>query len=99
MTRKAKEKEVKLVKETEQVLVFKAKRPMRETEFKLLSELVRHEEEKAGVKIVLVPYSADLVEVKEVEQDKKEANTPELTLETNEGNKEQAADQDDKDKE
>jgi hypothetical protein len=82
MARRKKENKAELVKETEQVLVFKANRPMRETEFKLLSELVRHEEEKNGVKIVLLPHSADLVEVKEVEKEQTPGTTENEQTET-----------------
>lgn len=61
---KAKEKneDVELIKETEHVLVFKANRRLSESEFILLSDLVTHEEKKTGVKIVLMPFSTDLVE-------------------------------------
>ncbi|MBU5214498.1 hypothetical protein [Heyndrickxia oleronia] len=61
---KAKEKneDVELIKETEHVLVFKANRRLNESEFNLLSDLVRQEEKKAGVKIILMPNSVDIVE-------------------------------------
>lgn len=50
------------VKATEDKLIFKANKPLTEVEFTLLSDLVKKEEAKADVKIVLMPYSADLVE-------------------------------------
>lgn len=58
----AKKTEVEKVKETKETIVFKATKPLDEGEFKLLSEMIRHEEEKAGVKIVLMPYSCELEE-------------------------------------
>jgi len=42
------------------VLVFKAKRPLTEEEHKQLSEKLRFEEEKSGVKIVLMPFSCEM---------------------------------------
>ncbi|GAA0313723.1 hypothetical protein GCM10008967_00260 [Bacillus carboniphilus] len=64
----ARKDEVKanVVKETENLLVFKANRPLDEAQFKLLSKLVREEEEKSGVKIVLVPNSVDIVDYKDL---------------------------------
>lgn len=53
-------KKVTKVKETEQAIIFKANRPLMENEFKLLSDLVKHEEEKTGLKIVLMPYSCEV---------------------------------------
>lgn len=57
---KVKEIEVEESKET--ILVFKATRPLDKGEFELLSNMVKHEEEKTGVKIVLMPYSCELDE-------------------------------------
>jgi hypothetical protein len=58
--------EVEKVKEIEEgketILVFKANKPLDKGEFKLLSEMIKHEEKKTGVKIVLMPYSCDLEE-------------------------------------
>ena len=65
--RKKKEEEVEVVKETEEVLVLKANKPLDKGQFNLLSELVKEEEEKSGVKIVLIPHSVDVVEEKEEE--------------------------------
>lgn len=58
-----KEKEMaELVGETtaDKVLVFKASRPLTEEEHKQLSEKLRFEEEKSGVKIVLMPFSCEM---------------------------------------
>ena len=59
-----KKKEVEKVKEVkedkETILVFKATRPLDKGEFELLSDMIKHEEKKTGVKIVLMPYSCDL---------------------------------------
>ena len=55
---KVKEIEVEESKET--ILVFKATRPLDKGEFKLLSDMIKHEEKKTGVKIVLMPYSCEL---------------------------------------
>lgn len=63
-TKKKKEvekvKEVKVKEKEEKILVFKATRPLDEGEFELLSDMIKHEEKKTGVKIVLMPYSCDL---------------------------------------
>ncbi len=57
--KKTKDK-VEKVKETEnETIVFKANRPLGEHQFKLLSDLVKYEEKKKGVNIVLMPYSCD----------------------------------------
>jgi len=55
-----KDKEVEKVKETKETIIFKATRPLDKGEFELLSNMVKHEEEKTGVKIVLMPYSCEL---------------------------------------
>jgi hypothetical protein len=49
---------------TDKVLVVKATKPLSKSEFELLSNLVKAEEAKTGIKVVLLPYSADLKEVK-----------------------------------
>jgi len=48
------------------VLVFKAHRPMSPAEFDLFSAMVRAEQERSGVSIVCMPYSAD-VEIRKPE--------------------------------
>jgi hypothetical protein len=68
MARKGNENKAELVKETKDILVFKANRRMGKGEFELLSELVRKEEEKSGVKIVLAPNSIDLESVDNEQQ-------------------------------
>ena len=45
--------------EKDGTVFFKAKRPLQESEYKLLSEWIRHEMKKSGLKIVLVPFSVD----------------------------------------
>lgn len=62
--KKETEHDAELVLETKEVLVFKVNRPLDEKSFDLLTNLVRKEEEKSGVQIVVAPYSVD-VEVKE----------------------------------
>jgi hypothetical protein len=62
--KKETEHDAELVLETNEVLVFKANRPLDEKQFNLLSDLVRNEEEKSGIKIVVAPHSVD-VELKE----------------------------------
>lgn len=44
----------------EAVLVFKATRPLSETEHAQLADKVRQENEATGVKIVFMPYSCEL---------------------------------------
>lgn len=60
--KKKKEEDVEVVKETEEVLVLKANKPLDEGQFNLLSDLVKKEEDKSGAKIVLIPHSTDVVE-------------------------------------
>jgi len=48
------------VKQTGKVIVFQAVKRLTKKEFELLSDMVRHEMEKTGVKIVLMPYSCEL---------------------------------------
>lgn len=55
----AKGKTVKL-KQEEGVIYFKAICPLTEDSFKLLSDMLRHEAEKNGLKSILIPYSAAL---------------------------------------
>ncbi len=46
----------------EKVLIFKAKKPLTPNEFSTLSDYLKQEQEKTGLKIVLVPFSAELEE-------------------------------------
>lgn len=48
--------------ETEEVIIFKANKPLDNLQFELMSNMVKSENEKTGLKIVLMPYSCDLVE-------------------------------------
>ncbi|CQR73308.1 hypothetical protein SOV_50910 [Sporomusa ovata DSM 2662] len=48
-----------IVQKTETVVVFKVNRPLMDYEYDELEKRVRLENEKSGVKIVLVPYSVD----------------------------------------
>ena len=48
------------VKETEEFIIFKANKPLTEEEFGLLSDLIKSEKKKTGLKIVLMPYSCDI---------------------------------------
>ena len=41
-----------------EALIFKADRPLTPGEFKTLSNMLKHEQEATGLKIVLIPYSA-----------------------------------------
>ena len=62
MAKAKKKTEAKKVAEKDKVVVFKANRPLTEIQFNLLSDLIKQEEKKTGVKIVLMPYSCDVVE-------------------------------------
>jgi hypothetical protein len=55
-------KKVTKVKETDKAIIFKANRPLMKEEFELLSDLVKLEEKKTGLKIILMPYSCEVVE-------------------------------------
>lgn len=62
----AKSKTTKVQEATaDKVLVVQANKPLTKSEFDLLSDLVKAEQEKTGVKVVLLPHSADLKEVKD----------------------------------
>lgn len=56
------ENETQVVKKTNEFLVLQAKRVLNKSEFTLLSDLVRNEQEKSGVKIVLMPNSVEIIE-------------------------------------
>lgn len=58
----ASKKEVAPVLEQENLLVFKATRPLTDREFELVEKRLRDQEEKSGIKIVLVPHLVDLKE-------------------------------------
>lgn len=51
-----------VAKKTEAAIIFKANKPLDKGEFELLSDMVKHESEKTGLKIVLMPFSCDVVE-------------------------------------
>lgn len=48
------------IKQTKEAIIFKANKPLTKDEFELLSDLVKRENEKTGLKIVLMPYSCDI---------------------------------------
>lgn len=50
------------VKQIGKTIVFQATRALTEEDFSLLSDVVRREAEKSGIKIVLMPFSCELVE-------------------------------------
>ena len=54
-----------VMKETEKIVVFKASKPLKPYEHKELSERIRFENEKAGIKVVLAPYLVDEAEIGE----------------------------------
>jgi hypothetical protein len=56
--------EVEAVKEADSVIYFKALRGLTIDEHKAVSEKLRHEEEAAGLKIVLVPNVLEVVDGK-----------------------------------
>jgi hypothetical protein len=64
--RKADNEEVKEVEQvaeaTEKTIIFKATRPLTTEEHKQLSDKIRYENEKSGVKVVLMPYSCEVGE-------------------------------------
>lgn len=45
--------------EKDTALIFKAKGPLTPGQFKTLSNMLKHEQEATGLKIVLVPFSAE----------------------------------------
>lgn len=52
-------KAVKL-KEQDGVVYFKAIQPLTEEQYKLLLDMIAYNEEKSGLKLILVPYSLAL---------------------------------------
>ncbi|MDP4158388.1 MAG: hypothetical protein Q8911_01310 [Bacillota bacterium] len=64
---KGKKKDAELIegvdlssKPDETIIVFKATRPLTESEHEQLSQKVRYENEKSGVKVVLMPYTCEV---------------------------------------
>ena len=66
--------EVKVLQETNTVIVVQPKQPLTERDFNLVSKLLKEEEKDSGVKIVLLPYSVDFVALgpNEINIDEKE---------------------------
>ena len=61
-TIKVEDAEVTEVKRTDEVIIFKVNQPVSMKRFELIDEMVRKQMEKSGIKIVLMPYSCDVVE-------------------------------------
>lgn len=57
-----KAEKVKTIKEKVETLIFKPNTKLTAKEFEVLDEQVRIANEKSGVKIVLMPYSCEVVE-------------------------------------
>ncbi len=68
-----------ITKDDETILVFRATRPMDDGEHKQLSEKLKFEENNSGIKIVLMPYSCELLDdvAKKDNGEKQEENKPE----------------------
>ena len=62
VARTVKAEKVKTIKEKVETLIFKPNTKLTAKEFEVLDEQVRIENEKSGVKIVLMPYSCEVVE-------------------------------------
>lgn len=60
MAEKKTNKRATKVKETSDAIVFKANKPLGKEEFELLSDLIKSEEAKTGLKIVLMPNSCEV---------------------------------------
>lgn len=58
------EPKVSKVKETKKLVIFKANKPLTKEEFELMSDMVKSENEKTGLNIVLMPYSCDIGDYK-----------------------------------
>ncbi|MEZ7173598.1 hypothetical protein [Sporosarcina sp. OR05] len=69
MAKKKTDNQAEVISEQEGVVIVKANAPLDKKQFELLSELMRKEEGKSGMKVVVLPYSVDLVEVNVPEQD------------------------------
>jgi hypothetical protein len=44
----------------EEVLIFKANKPLTPCEFNTVADLLRREQQETGIKIILKPFSVDL---------------------------------------
>lgn len=55
-------KEVKTIKEPIETLIFKPNKPLTPQEYEMLSDMVRSENKKSGVNIVLIPFSCEVGE-------------------------------------
>lgn len=62
VARTVKAEKVKTIKEKVETLIFKPNMKLTAKEFEVLDEQVRIANEKSGVKIVLMPYSCEVVE-------------------------------------
>lgn len=62
-----KAEKVKTIKKKVETLIFKPNMKLTAKEFEVLDKQVRIANEKSGVKIVLMPYSCEVVEVEDVE--------------------------------
>lgn len=62
MVKKAVNVDVEVLKETEDKLIVRANKPLKKDEFNLLSQLVKSQEIESGLKIVVLPHSAELEE-------------------------------------
>lgn len=69
MSRKetVKAEKVKTIKKKVETLIFKPNMKLTAKEFEVLDKQVRIENEKSGVKIILMPYSCDCEVVEDVE--------------------------------
>lgn len=54
--------QVTKAKESDSIIVFKANRTLNKAEFNLLSDMIKEEGKKTGVKIILMPYSCEVGE-------------------------------------
>lgn len=90
MSRKAKVKPVDGVQLTNQegetVLLFKVRAPLNEQEHEMLANKVRTEQERSGIKIILVPFSVE-AEVSELKAESNPPDNPDQTPASDEGSK------------
>lgn len=66
MGRTKKSEGVTKVAEMPSAIVFKANKPLSKVEFNVISDMIKQEQAKTGLEIVLMPFSCDLIEEKEV---------------------------------
>lgn len=57
--------EAEIVKETETIVIFKAKKSLTQQQHEALADRIRFENKESGIKIILAPNGIEEIEIKE----------------------------------